>query len=131
MDRIVVTPENFAKVLGAVVEEFAAEQEAELVKIVEDEAQKTVEDLRQRSPKRTGKYAKSWTLNKPSKRARGNKVRGGNNIYTIYNKKHYRLTHLLEKGAIRATKGILKPIPHITPAYEKAKKNIEEKTGGY
>lgn len=53
-------------------------------------ADKTKKQLQQNSPKRTGKYSKGW----------GQKTEIKNNKRTtkIYNKKHYRLTHLLEDG---------------------------------
>lgn len=58
--------------------------------------------IKQRSPKRTGKYAKSWSYKKYS----------GKTI--IYNRKHYQLTHLLEKGhRKRGGKGNVAAIPHI------------------
>lgn len=49
-------------------------------------------DLRSSSPKRKGNYRKSWT-NRP-----GNSPFRGNVSQTVYNRKHYQLTHLLEHG---------------------------------
>lgn len=46
-----------------------------------------VKELRSLSPKRKGKYARSWTLDKHKK-----------NGTVIRNAKHYQLTHLLEFG---------------------------------
>lgn len=48
-----------------------------------------VKKLQANSPKKTGKYAKSWSLKKES---------GSTYVHnTIHNKKYYRLTHLLER----------------------------------
>lgn len=73
-------------------------------------------------------YSKSWT-----KRVTKNPVTG---IYgvTIYNKKYYRLTHLLEKGHMKLSGGRTTAYPHIGPTQEymdsltveKLKKTIEE-----
>ena len=64
-------------------------------------ADKTLHDLKERSPKRAGggDYAASWTLDKPEG---STKNRKGVLVYgvTIYNEDHYRLTHLLEKGHV-------------------------------
>ena len=48
-----------------------------------------VKKLQANSPKKTGKYAKSWSLKKES---------GSTYVHnTIHNKQYYRLTHLLER----------------------------------
>lgn len=63
--------------------------------------QETKEKLKETSPKETtgarrGAYAKSWTTKRTGARARGHHF-GSLNV-TVYNKDHYRLTHLLEHG---------------------------------
>lgn len=50
-----------------------------------------VKKLKETSPKNTGAYAKGWTVKKEEQY-------GKPTSYIIHNKKHYRLTHLLEKG---------------------------------
>ena len=49
-------------------------------------------ELRGTAPKRTGAYAKDWTSKQTGANARGAKT------YTVYNKAHYQLTHLLQHG---------------------------------
>ena len=49
-------------------------------------------ELRGTAPKRTGAYAKDWTSKQTGANARGAKT------YTVYNKAHYQLTHLLQNG---------------------------------
>ncbi len=130
MQKIIATPNNFAKVISDELRQAAEREIQYLERMFDEEATAAMEDLKRRSPKDSGKYAESWTLKRPSKRALGNKINVGRRTYTIYNKDHYRLTHLIEKGAIRATKGIMPATPHISPAYEEAKKNIENRLGG-
>lgn len=86
----------------------------------EEIAKESVKKLKSTSPKRTGKYANSWSYKDTSDRLKKQ--------YTVYNKKHYRLTHLLEFGHIVvATGGRTKEIPHIKPAEEWARQEFEEK----
>lgn len=78
------------------------------------------------------KYSKSWAVKQEQGRL-------GSNTYIIYNKKHYRLTHLLEYGhAIRdgtgRKVGEAGAIPHIKPMEEWLQKQLpkvlEQKLGG-
>lgn len=85
-------------------------------KNVDDEAKKVAklgaQKLKGSSPKNKGKYAKSWSWKKIGASL-------GHAQYTVYNAKHYRLTHLLENGHLirnqNGTYGRTKAIPHIKP----------------
>lgn len=85
-------------------------------KNVDDEAKKVAklgaQKLKSSSPKNQGKYAKSWSWKKIGAPL-------GHAQYTVYNAKHYRLTHLLENGHLirnqNGTYGRTKAIPHIKP----------------
>lgn len=58
--------------------------------VIEDASKRARDELRATSPKGPEGYAKSWSV----KKGKGSK--GIQN--TVYNKDHYRLTHLLENG---------------------------------
>lgn len=77
--------------------------------------------LRQTSPKRTGKYAKSWGV------TREDSSFGENAKYIIHNKKHYRVAHLLEHGHVMANGKRTKAIPHIKPVEEQVIREYEKK----
>lgn len=71
-----------------------------------------VRKLKQISPKKSGDYAKSWTMKTQSEVGQPNKR-------IIHVKKpHYRLTHLLEFGHAKVGGGRVPGIPHIRPVEE-------------
>lgn len=73
---------------------------------------KAVKQLKQTSPKKTGKYAKSWTMTTE-------KEFGQPHRRIIHAKApHYRLTHLLEHGHAKVGGGRVEGRPHIRPAEE-------------
>ena len=71
-----------------------------------------VKRLKQTSPKRYGKYAKSWTM-------KTEKAIGQPHTRIIHAKApHYRLTHLLEYGHAKVGGGRVEGIPHVRPVEE-------------
>lgn len=77
--------------------------------------------LKETSPKRTGKYAKGWTTEEHDT-SRGFSV-------VVRNKAKPGITHLLEKGHMTRKGGRTKAFPHILPAYQKAKRLMEDDDG--
>lgn len=77
--------------------------------------------LHETSPKRTGKYAKGWTTEEHDT-SRGFSV-------VVRNKTKPGITHLLEKGHMTRKGNRTKELPHIAPAYEKAKRLLEDENG--
>jgi len=72
----------------------------------------TVKTLKATSPKKTGKYAKSWTMSTE-------KAIGQPDLRIIHVKApHYRLAHLLEYGHAKVGGGRVEGKPHIRPAEE-------------
>jgi hypothetical protein len=71
-----------------------------------------VKQLKQTSPKKTGKYAKSWAMKTEPEVGQPHKR-------IIHAKApHYRLTHLLEHGHAKIGGGRVSGKPHIRPAEE-------------
>lgn len=85
----------------------------------EEVSEDIVKELKTISPELSGKYKKSWDYKKI-----------GYCSYKVYNKKHYRLTHLLEKAHALRNGGRSKAIPHIAPTEKKYigkfRKKVEE-----
>lgn len=87
----------------------------------EEVAKACAQNLRQTSPKDSGKYAKNWK----AKRQSGSGGKG--QVWVVYNEKHYRLTHLLEYGHAKKGGGRVRAIPHIAPAREEAEEMFVQK----
>lgn len=105
------------------IDQLAAEIAKELSKYSQEVVEKVnissekvgkaaVKQLRQTSPKKTGKYAKSWTMSTEKEIGQPHKR-------IIHAKApHYRLTHLLEHGHAKVGGGRVEGRPHIRPAEE-------------
>lgn len=112
-----------------VVQELEKYQQATLETVeeaVKETAKDTVAELKNNSPKMTGKYAKNW------KSGRDEKLKGKYRFdMVVYEKKpEYRLTHLLEKGYQSRYGGRVPGQPHIRNAEEHAIKKLEERILG-
>ena len=114
-----IKPENLTQTLKNYLENYV-EDISEVVEETSTQIGKEARDeLKQTSPKRTGKYAKGWTVKKDRK---------SKNYYTVkvWNKTDYQLTHLLEFGHATRNGSRTKPIPHIRPVEEKYKQEFEK-----
>lgn len=104
-EAVAVAIEQLLKKYGRDVQHKATEQAEKLGK-------EAVKKLKATAPVgATGKYARDWAIKKYG------------DGFTIYNRKHYQLTHLLEKShVIRnqfGTYGTSTPDEHIKPVEEK------------
>lgn len=107
----------------AVVKELSAwskEIVGALKEEVEVVGEDTAKELRQTSPKRRGAYARDWASKVTYDDWQDIRV-------TVYNKRHYQLTHLLENGHAKVNGGRVNGIPHISVAEENAARDLEKK----
>jgi hypothetical protein len=114
-----IKPEMFAQAVKEYLEIYV-EDIGEAVEEKSNQIGKEARDeLKQTSPKKTGKYAKGWTVRKDKK---------NKNYYTVkvWNRTDYQLTHLLEFGHTTKNGGRTKAIPHIRPVEEKYKNKFEK-----
>ena len=77
---------------------------------IKDAGKEAAKELKEKSPKRTGKYAQGWRSTVRKESAVGAEV--------VVHNKVYGLTHLLEKGHAKRGGGRVEGIPHIAPVEE-------------
>jgi hypothetical protein len=105
------------------IDKLAAELAKELSKYSQEVIEKVnissdrvgkaaVKQLRQTSPKKTGKYAKSWKMTTE------NEIGQPHKRIVHVKAPHYRLTHLLEHGHAKRGGGRVEGKPHIRSAEE-------------
>lgn len=82
-------------------------------------ASKYAAQLAAESPKNSGKYAKNWRVGISAGEQ-------GLKTVDVYNPKHYRLTHLLEKGHQLRQGGRTKAQPHFVKIEEQAHAEFEK-----
>lgn len=75
--------------IAEILNDYSEEAKEALNDAAKKASEATKNQLRNTSPG-SGNYAKSWTVKNQSTRT--------NPSYIVHNAKHYRLTHLLEKG---------------------------------
>lgn len=84
-------------------------------------SREAVQRLRNTSPKKSGSYARGWSLKKVKSRANVMDV-------IVHNRTDYQLTHLLENGHVirnkKGTYGRTRPIKHIAPVAEWAENEL-------
>lgn len=112
-----VTADELADAVGKELGDYFDDIAEDVKNAVEVTTRECVEEIKRRSPKRSGAYRKSWTATEIFNRR-------GSIRFTIHNKKHYRITHLLENGHAKKNGGRVDGIPHIAPAEQNAEKAL-------
>lgn len=101
--------------LNEILNEYSMEVVRATNKAEATVAKEAASKLKNTSPKKTGKYARGWTVKK-------DKGTAGIETYIVHNKTNYQLTHLLERGHVirnkKGTYGRTSPQIHIAPVEE-------------
>lgn len=100
--------------INAFLKEYAKQVDGTVEQTIKQVANEAARKLKNESPKKSGKYAKGWAVQKDKA-----SPRVGVRQYTVYGKDGtYQLAHLLEHGHATRTGGRSKAITHIAPVEE-------------
>lgn len=102
---------QLANELAKMMQSYTDSVEQAIAVEVEDTADKVLEEVKRLAPKRTGDYVKGFV--KTPKRLKSGIE------YAVWNRKHYRRVHLLEKGHAKRDGGRVAGKPHMQPAVDK------------
>lgn len=114
--------DDLSKEISNIMQDFVDVTEENIEKAVTKTAKTALQELKKANPPGSGKYGswdeynKSWKITQTKKDKRYHKKA------TIHNAKHYRLTHLLEKGHAMVNGGRTRAFPHIKPVADKTEK---------
>lgn len=121
--------ENYTEEVAEMVRDETdkiANKGVEELKVVNEPPATELGTANQYPRKSWSKYSSSWSIKDTSQ--------GSKTSRTIYNKKYYRLTHLLEYGHATANGGRTRAFAHIKPIAEEIEKeyenNIEKRLKG-
>ena len=112
---------NLTEQLNEILKDYTDEVREVTFKTLESVGKEAAKELRKVGDFNGTKYKKSWSSTVERKRT--------HTSVTVYNKKYYRLTHLLENGHRKVGKkgGFVDAKPHIAPVNEKyQEKAVEE-----
>ena len=115
-----IKPEQLAKEVMDVLEEYAELTADVMKKEIQETGKAVKQQVSQTAPKKTGRYAKSWAVKKMKETSNSIEV-------TVHSRNRYMLTHLLENGHAKRGGGRVRAIPHIAPAEEMGVRMLEER----
>lgn len=125
-----IKPSQLSDAVREILEEASSELKEKLDEIGKEAAESGVKELKKTSPKYTGDkkreykpgaYAMSWRFK------RNYNAITGNSSYTIHNRDHYRLTHLLENGHVNRDGSRTRNFIHIAPVNNSVCREYERK----
>ncbi len=119
-DSITITPDQFATALDGDIRAHMAMAKEATEEDIQATADSVVKDLKDTSPKQTGKYAKGWTSDM-------HHAADGSPYVSVHNAKKPGLTHLLEHG--HGGPHPAKAHPHIEAAYERGVTFLTDRMG--
>lgn len=110
--------DNLADTVAKELESYSQEVTDGVKEEVKQVSDEMVQQLKQASPRNTGKYAKGWKSRVEYENAEDIRVR-------VYNSTKPQLTHLLENGHAKQNGGRVSGTPHIGPAEQSAEKKLD------
>jgi hypothetical protein len=106
-----VSINQLADAIVDAVREYTEDVTEAIDQKVESTADLVLSDVQQNAPKKTGKYAKGFV--------KTDKSLPGRRRFVVWNRKFYRLVHLLEFGHAKVKGGRVPGKPHLIPAHQR------------
>ena len=110
--------DNMASEIMKGLKEYSELTDTEMKKAVRKTATSVKKEISANAPKRTGKYAKSWTSKKTVETSHSLEM-------VVHSKDRYQIAHLLENGHAKRGGGRVEGKPHIAPAEKNGKILLE------
>lgn len=122
---MIASVDNLSEEIERMLQDFNMQAIEAANNSIEETAEEAAEMLRKGGPyrERAGKYTRDWTAGQREKRKSIVEING----YTVYNKKNYQLTHLLEYGHQSRNGGRVKAFSHIAPVNEQVGQMVANK----
>lgn len=117
MGGIGIRPDQLADTIKKELDDLEENTIDKVKRSVQEAADMAVKDLKATSPKKTGKYAKSWTQKKVKETSSEKEI--------VVHARRYQLTHLLENGHAKRGGGRVAARAHIKPVEEKVSEKLE------
>ena len=110
-DVITIGIDRIATEITDAVRTYTLDVTAAIEDVVDITATKVLKEVKRLARKRSGEYARTFVKTR--------KKLPGQRVYYVWNKKHYRRVHLLERGHAKVGGGRVQAYPHLIPAHDK------------
>lgn len=115
-----ISSSNISSEMQKILSKYGNDVRDVVRRLVKKAGEEARDELRQTSPKRTGRYAKHWRTSEYTWSSLGAE------ITVSVAPPHYRLTHLLENGHANRNGGRTPAKVHIKPVEEEVKRELEK-----
>lgn len=115
-----VSVDQMADAITQSMSEYAELSNETIKKSVTEGGQFVKKDIQGGAPVKTGRYKKSWTVQKVKENA-------NTLVVAVHSRDRYQIAHLLEHGHAKRGGGRVVAIPHIAPAEQRGAEEMVSK----
>lgn len=115
-----VSVDQMAEAIAQSMAEYAELSNETMKKSVTEVGQSVKKDIQSGAPVKTGRYKKSWAVQKVKENA-------NTLVVAVHSRDRYQIAHLLEHGHAKRGGGRVAAIPHIAPAEQRGAEELVSK----